>query len=75
MSNLVCTHNPGLTTILHVGNALGFASDEASNCTNGIPLSFAVEFDTWHNPELYDVNQRGIGVEAVNATEVGQLIT
>jgi len=50
------------------GRALGFASDAANNCTSGIPLSFAVEFDTWHNPELHDINLRGKGTSSVNAT-------
>lgn len=52
------------------GRALGFASDAANNCTSGIPYSFAVEFDTWHNPELHDVNVRGQGSISVNASRV-----
>jgi hypothetical protein len=52
------------------GRALGFASDAANNCTSGIPYSFAVEFDTWHNPELQDINTRGAGTSDMNATKV-----
>jgi hypothetical protein len=54
------------------GRAMGFANDVASNCTGGIPMSFAVEFDTWHNPELHDINLRGSGVVTVNATQVAR---
>jgi hypothetical protein len=54
------------------GRALGFANDEATKCYSGIPMSFAVELDTWHNPELHDINLRGVGVTNVNATEVVQ---
>jgi hypothetical protein len=50
------------------GRALGFASDAANNCTAGVPYSFAVEFDTWHNPDLHDINVRGKGLSSVNAS-------
>jgi hypothetical protein len=50
------------------GSALGFASDSSENCENGIENSFAVEFDTWHNPGLHDINLRGVGVTQLNAT-------
>jgi hypothetical protein len=53
------------------GKALGFASDSAANC-EGIQNSFAVEFDTWHNPELRDINIRGSGTVEVNATTVAR---
>jgi hypothetical protein len=54
------------------GRALGFGSNAANNCTEGIPMSFAVEFDTWHNPELRDINLRGSGSLATNASVVRQ---
>merc|ERR1712178_24614 len=41
-----------------------------SSCTAGITRSFAVEFDTWHNPELRDINIRGSGTIEVSATTV-----
>lgn len=50
------------------GAALGFASDASQNCDSGIVKSFAIEFDTWHNPGLKDINLRGVGVSQVNAT-------
>jgi hypothetical protein len=52
------------------GHAMGFASDPANKCTSGIKNSLAVEFDTWHNPELRDINIRGAGTVQVNATTV-----
>jgi hypothetical protein len=61
------------------GRSIGFASNTegyngtsgvANNCNDGIPYSFAVEFDTWHNPELHDVNLRGRGNYNVNATAI-----
>jgi hypothetical protein len=54
------------------GRALGFASDLGKNCTSGIPYSFAVEFDTWHNPELHDINVRGAGTDMMNASEISR---
>lgn len=53
------------------GMGLGFAGQVPgmSNCT-GLSSAFAVEFDTWHNPELKDVNVRGAGTVEVNATVV-----
>jgi hypothetical protein len=50
------------------GSALGFASDASQNCDSGIQNSFVVEFDTWHNPDLHDINLRGVGVTRTNAT-------
>jgi hypothetical protein len=50
------------------GAALGFASDESQGCDSGIVNSFAIEFDTWHNPSLKDINLRGVGISQVNAT-------
>jgi hypothetical protein len=49
------------------GSSLGFADDAKTACT-GIKNSFAVEFDTWHNPELRDINIRGMGTVESNAT-------
>merc|ERR1711943_96050 len=42
------------------GGAMGFADsfDPAEAGCSGISQAFAVEFDTWHNPELRDVNVR-----------------
>jgi hypothetical protein len=50
------------------GRGLGFATD--AGCSKSITHSFAVEFDTWHNPELRDINVRGSGIVQVNATTV-----
>jgi hypothetical protein len=50
------------------GAGLGFANDASQDCTSGIRNSFAVEFDTWHNPELHDINLRGVGVSHLNAS-------
>lgn len=50
------------------GAGLGFANDASQGCTSGIRNSFAIEFDTWHNPELHDINLRGVGVSQLNAT-------
>jgi len=56
------------------GRSLGFASDALAALSNstcsGIPQSFAIEFDTWHNPELRDINIRGVGTVEVNASVV-----
>lgn len=51
------------------GSAMGFADNDVDGCT-GLDHSFVVEFDTWHNPELRDINIRGIGMVDVNATTV-----
>jgi len=51
------------------GRALGFASDPLNNCTAGIANSFAVEFDTWHNTDMKDINVRGTGSSGINATQ------
>jgi len=73
-----CQNGDGFALVLHGGDtagqlgcsgrALGFASDDAVNCTRGIVNSFAVEFDTWHNPELHDMSVRGPGTVSINAT-------
>merc|ERR1712100_254482 len=54
------------------GGAMGFADsfDPAEAGCSGISQAFAVEFDTWHNPELRDVNVRGSGTVEINATAV-----
>lgn len=51
------------------GRSLGFANNTEDGCT-GISHSFAIEFDTWHNPELRDINLRGSGTVQVNASTV-----
>jgi len=53
------------------GSSMGFAANSATpaGCT-GIDKAFAVEFDTWHNPELRDINVRGVGTVEVNASVV-----
>jgi hypothetical protein len=50
------------------GSGLGFGNVEYQNCDEGIPYSFAIEFDTWHNPELHDINLRGVGLTHLNAS-------
>jgi hypothetical protein len=74
-----CGAADGFAFVIHGGNsttqigcggrALGFASNTEEGCT-GITQSFAVEFDTWHNPELRDINLRGAGTMQVNASTV-----
>ena len=39
------------------GSALGFAGNAEEGCT-GIAQSFAVEFDTWYDPQLHDPQVR-----------------
>lgn len=78
-SDLECTSGDGFALVLYGGShpdqlgcggrALGFANDAPNNCTSGISHSFAVEFDTWHNPELHDVNIRGSGKISTNASQ------
>jgi len=53
-------------------SALGFGSQPGSSECTGLWPSFVVEFDTYHNPELRDINSRGTGTTSVNATEVLQ---
>jgi len=63
-------HSNDATNVIGCGGrSLGFASDAETSCS-GITRSFAVEFDTWHNPELRDINIRGSGTVEVNATTV-----
>jgi hypothetical protein len=79
---LDCAAGDGFALVLHGGDSataigcgessMGYASDHAKNCDNGIRTSFIVEFDTYHNPELHDINTRGFGTVSVNATEVEQ---
>jgi hypothetical protein len=52
------------------GPSLGFASDDALDCTSGVTNSFAVEFDTWHDVRFRDINQRGGSGTHFNATSV-----
>jgi len=51
------------------GRSLGFGDSDDEGC-HGIEQSFAIEFDTWHNPELRDINVRGAGTVQVNASTV-----
>merc|ERR1711966_19717 len=51
------------------GMGLGFASNSITGCS-GVNKAFAVEFDTWHNPDLRDINVRGVGTVEVNASVV-----
>jgi hypothetical protein len=48
------------------GSSIGFASDDFG--CQGITDAFAIEFDTWHNPDKRDINLRGSGTYDVNAT-------
>jgi hypothetical protein len=48
------------------GSGLGFGS--TASCTDGITTSLAIEFDTWHNSDLHDLNGRGVGNTLHNAT-------
>merc|ERR1712159_12283 len=48
---------------------MGFADNLKDGCA-GLSRTFAVEFDTWHNPELRDINIRGVGTVDVNATTI-----
>jgi len=52
------------------GKGLGFASDSSLTTCAGVANSLAVEFDTWHNKDLKDINARGVGTSEVNATTV-----
>lgn len=54
------------------GHSLGFAENPAEQNCSGIGSSFAVEFDTWHNPDLRDINVRGSGTVQVNASTVAR---
>ena len=77
-----CAPGDGFSFVLFGGDnptigcgnsAIGYASalQQGSQCS-GLWPSFVVEFDTYHNPELRDINARGIGTLSVNATEVLQ---
>jgi hypothetical protein len=66
---LVYGGSPPDSTLLGCpGAGLGFGNDPSAGCTDGIPNSLAVEFDTWHNPSLHDINARGSGRSSHNST-------
>jgi hypothetical protein len=75
-----CAAGDGFSFVLFGGDnptfgcgnsALGYANalTGEQDCA-GLWPSFVVEFDTYHNPELRDINARGVGTLSVNATEV-----
>jgi len=80
LPNVGCGASDGFAFVIHGndlpdqigcgGKSLGFAGG-GSNCA-GISKSIAVEFDTWHNPDLRDINVRGGGTLEVNATTVAR---